>query len=185
MSSVSERLIKEWKGMKKRPKVIVFDLDYTVWPYYIDCHAQPPISKKKVGKIEKVVDSQDFDLSGFEQMDEILTTLRKHCLTENEHLAVASRSTTPDLAKKALSLLGWLDYFSSVQIYPTSKVKHMNQIKEDLKFDSFKDVLFFDDEPRNIIETRHMGVTAIEVNSGFGANLDAMIHGFNQFNSKK
>ena len=36
------------------PKMIVFDLDYTLWPFWVDTHVSPPLKAKDNGA--KVVD---------------------------------------------------------------------------------------------------------------------------------
>jgi len=29
------------------PKLVVFDLDFTLWPFWADTHVSPPFSKKR------------------------------------------------------------------------------------------------------------------------------------------
>jgi magnesium-dependent phosphatase 1 len=180
-SDIDTELIKRWKGLKKKPNVIVFDLDYTLWPYYVDCHVEPPIRKLNE---REVVDSVGFKMNGFKDINKILKTLKEHCLNDNQYLAVASRSTTPKLAMEAIEALGWTEYFSSVQIYPKSKTIHMSKIKEDLKFESYDQVLFFDDEHTNIKETSKMGVCAILIACETGVDMNTLLNGLNKFNSK-
>lgn len=186
---IDQNLIQLWKSMKKRPKIIVFDLDYTLWPYYVDCHATPPIKrtnqKTTFGAI-KVIDSTGLQMNGFKDVNKILFTLKNHCLNESksEYLAIASRSTTPDLAKETIEALGWTNYFSSFQIYPKTKTNHMKKILEELNMTNYEDILFFDDEFQNIKHTSPLKLTAIEVDPSIGVDLKLLYHGLETFEKK-
>ncbi|RNA30363.1 magnesium-dependent phosphatase 1-like [Brachionus plicatilis] len=186
---IDQNLIQHWKSMKKRPKIIVFDLDYTLWPYYVDCHATPPIKRTSqtttFGTI-KVIDSTGLKMNGFKDVNKILYTLKYHCLNEskNEYLAIASRSTTPDLAMETIEALGWTKYFSSFQIYPKTKTNHMRKILEELKMTSYEDILFFDDEIQNIKQTSSLKLTAIEIDPSVGTDMKTLIHGLEVFETK-
>ncbi len=179
--SICHELKELWHKLKKKPEIIVFDLDYTLWPYYVDCHVSPPIRKNKNNII---TDTQNFEVRGFDHVPKILKTLREHCLGPNQHLAIASKSTTPELARQSLDLLDWSKYFSSFQIYPKSKDNHMKQIQQELNFDRFENVLFFDDEHNNIVTTSRMGVKAILVEPSKGVDLHTIKQGLEHFNSK-
>lgn len=159
----------------------MFDLDYTLWPYFVDCHVTPPIIKKKEHHREHVVDSEGFLIRGYDDVTKILKTLKEHCLEDHQHLAIASRSTTAKLAMESINLLGWEKYFSSFQIYPTNKIRHMNTIKDELKFEKFEDVLFFDDDYSNIKSTSSIGVFAYEVNQNTGVDVKTIMHALEQF----
>lgn len=177
-------LVKFWQSLKRHPTVIALDLDYTLWPYYVDCHVDPPLTRRQLNSsLEIVVDSNGFDLSGFEDVTRILHTLKRHCLKSDEqHLAVASRSTTEKLARKVIDELGWSEYFSSFQIYPTNKIQHMKRIQEELKcFESFDEVLFFDDEVGNIKSTSSIGVVAIHVDDAHGLNMSNLKEGLEKY----
>jgi magnesium-dependent phosphatase 1 len=180
---IDKELIKKWKSLKKKPTVIVFDLDFTLWPYFVDQHATPPLSIKKINGENTVVDSEGFVMTGYVDVTRILKTLKEKCLGPNQYLAVASRSTTPELAMQNIELLGWKDYLSSFQIYPRRKTEHMKKIQEDLKFSSFKEVLFFDDEKYNIMDTSYLGVCAIEINRAFGLKMGVLLEGLDRFNN--
>jgi magnesium-dependent phosphatase 1 len=172
-------LTKLWNKLKNKPDIIVFDLDYTLWPYYVDCHVNPPIKKNKQNII---YDTENFQIRGFDHVPNILKTLRENCLSPNQHLAIASRSTTPELARQSLDLLDWSKYFSSIQIYPKSKDNHMKKIQQELNFERFENVLFFDDEHHNIVTTSRMGVRAVLVEPSNGVDLNTMKKGLEHFN---
>lgn len=115
----------------------------------------------------------------------ILKTLKENCLFKNQHLAIASRATTSEIAMQAIELFGWKDYFSSIQIYPNSKVEHMNTIKKELKLKSFDQILFFDDELRNIEETTKLGVSAYLISKPVGLNRHEMFNGLTQYSNQQ
>ncbi|CAF0916559.1 unnamed protein product [Brachionus calyciflorus] len=186
---IDNDLINYWKSMKKKPKIIVFDLDYTLWPYYVDCHASPPIIKtneKTTYGAQKIIDSSGLQMNGFKDVNKILYTLKNYCLNEqnNEYLAIASRSTTRDLALETIEALGWTKYFSSFQIYPSSKTIHMRKIIEELQMNDYESILFFDDEYHNIKTTQSLKLTPIEINPSVGLDMKTLIHGFERFQSK-
>ena len=156
-------------------------MDYTLWPYFCDAHVNPPINKRKINHQEQVVDSCGFLIRGYSDVTKILKTLKEHCLEENQHLAVASRSTTRDLCMQSIELLGWKEFFSSFQIYPTNKITHMKAIREELKFKQFEEVLFFDDDYSNIKSTSSIGVYAYEVDQQSGVNITALVDALNKF----
>jgi hypothetical protein len=84
-----------------------------------------------------------------------------------------------------IELLGWTQYFSSFQIYHVvSKEVHMNKIKEELGFDKFKQVLFFDDDSFNQKNTAKLGLTFYLVDQSTGVDMEAMIRGLELFDSK-
>lgn len=115
-------------------------------------------------------------------MTKILKTLKEKCLNKNQHLAVASRTHAIKRANEAIKLFGWDKYFSSIQIFPSSKIQHMKEIQKELEIQNFKEILFYDDEERNIVDTSKLGVLAYFVENG--VDTQEIIDGLNQFNKK-
>ena len=67
-------------------------------------------------------------------------------------------------------MLGINHLFSYEEIFPSTKVNHFNNLQRDSGI-SLENMLFFDDEMRNIHEVDAMGVTAIYVNDGMTYSL--------------
>lgn len=85
--------------------------------------------------------------------------------TQNKLIVAASRTYRPDWAQELLQLLDIDKYFDLKEIYPSSKIQHFNQIQNHFKM-SYSEMVFFDDEYRNIREVSAMGVNSVLVSNG-------------------
>lgn len=125
-----------------------------------------PLTTKKNGN---VFDSTNTHMNMYPDTIAILENLKN----EAYPLAVASRTDQPSWAKELMLLLGIEHFFDYKEIYPSSKVKHLKHIKENSGYD-FHEMVFFDDEYRNIAETKGLGVNAILVKNGITSELVEM-----------
>lgn len=83
--------------MAAYPKVVAFDLDYTLWPYWVDTHIDPPL-KRRNDALNQVVDRSGQKLSFLPHVPSILLELRE----KGVHIAAASRTCAPTVARQAL-----------------------------------------------------------------------------------
>lgn len=97
---------------------------------------------------------------------------------EGYELGVASRTSEIKGAKQLLNLLDWEKYFKYKEIYPGSKTTHFSQIKK-LSNVEYKDMMFFDDEQRNISDLNKVGVLSILVKNGL--THEVIDHGLKKF----
>jgi magnesium-dependent phosphatase 1 len=142
-------------------KLFVFDLDFTLWNAgntWCD-HLTPPFSKQH----SKVVDANGNVVRLYPDVREILKYLDKKMAT----LAVASRTFEPSWAKRLMHLLDIRKHFHHEEIYPSSKTQHFNALKKSTGL-KFSEMIFFDDEHRNIKDVERLGVLAIYVPNGLG-----------------
>lgn len=153
------------------PKLIVFDLDYTLWPFWVDTHVTPPL--KPNTHHSAATDRYGEDFGFYRDVPSILQLLPRIQIK----LAVASRTSAPSVARDLLKLLHLpadrdgekprkaVDAFDGgMEIYPGSKIKHMELIHKRTGV-AYEDILFFDDESRNR-ETEKLGVTMQLITSG-------------------
>lgn len=140
------------------PKLVVFDLDYTLWPFYCECR-----SKREMPSL-------------YPHAKGILYALKDKGID----VAIASRSPTPDIAKTFIDKLGFQSMFLAQEIFSswTHKTEHFQKIHKRTGV-PFTSMLFFDDEDRNIESVSKMGVTSILV--GNGVNLGALRQGLTEF----
>ncbi len=134
------------------PKLIVFDLDYTLWPFWVDTHVTPPL--KASSNHDTARDRYGEDFRFYRDVPSILHFLRHHGIK----VGVASRTSAPDLGKELLRLLHIRDgegkktkaieYFDHLEIYPGSKTAHFTKLQKATGL-RYEDMLFFDDEARN------------------------------------
>ncbi|KAL8110050.1 uncharacterized protein LOC141672893 isoform X1 [Apium graveolens] len=127
------------------PRLVVFDLDYTLWPFYCECR-----SKREMPKL-------------YPHAKPILLALKDMGID----VAIASRSPTADVAIIFLDKLHIKSMFVAQEIYSswTHKTEHFQRINR-LTGVPFNSMLFFDDEDRNIEAVSKMGVTSILVDNG-------------------
>ncbi|KAG1443133.1 hypothetical protein G6F56_010784 [Rhizopus delemar] len=158
------------KEITRFPKLIVFDLDYTLWSDWIDCTSGPPY--KYLRKTNSVTNKQKEELQLFEHTSKIISFI-KTSLPETE-IGIASRTHAPEWARKVLGLfrlpeldnMTLLEAIDYIEIYPTSKIKHFKALSEKSGLPCHE-MLFFDDEKRND-EVCKLGVHFTLVNTKTG-----------------
>ncbi|CAJ1936137.1 unnamed protein product [Sphenostylis stenocarpa] len=140
------------------PRLVVFDLDYTLWPFYCECP------------------SKNDTPSLFPHSRGILHAL-KH---QRIDVAIASKSPTPDIATTYLHKLSIRSMFVAEEIFYswTHKTDHFQKIlsKTGVPYNS---MLFFDDDDNNIQQISKIGVTSILVRNGL--DLEAFRNGLAKF----
>jgi magnesium-dependent phosphatase 1 len=145
-------------------RIFVFDLDFTIWDAGGTwCDATNPPYKWSNGRL--------FDSTGgwirlYEDVVEIFEELKG----QNKRIVAASRTYRPDWAQDLLQLLDIDKYFDLKEIYPSSKIQHFSQIQNHFKM-PYSEMVFFDDEYRNIREVSAMGVSSVFVSNGITLSL--------------
>lgn len=150
------------------PKIVVFDLDYTLWPFWVDTHVTGPLKPVEGGL--KVKDRYGEGYGFYNDVGGVLEA----CKQKSILIGAASRTHAPDLGREMLKLLKIpsatgsssraIDYFDHLQIYPGNKTTHFERIHRDSGIE-FEEMLFFDDESRNK-NVEVLGVTMRLVRDG-------------------
>ncbi|KAK4563770.1 hypothetical protein RGQ29_006051 [Quercus rubra] len=138
------------------PRLVVFDLDYTLWPFYCECR-----SKREMPSL-------------YPHAKGIVYALKDKGID----MAIASRSPTADIAETFINKLSIKSMFVAQEIFSSDKTDHFQRIRSRTGV-PFNSMLFFDDENRNIQAVSKMGVTSILV--GNGVNLGALREGLTKF----
>lgn len=139
--------------------LFVFDLDFTLWDAagtWCDCTTPP---YKKVNN--HVEDFNGEKIVLYTDVVSVLNRLKK----AGKQLAVASRTTAPIIARNLMELFEIRHFFDYEEIYPTSKILHFRAINEQSGV-TFNKMVFFDDEHRNIVDVKSLGVEAVHVVNG-------------------
>eukprot|EP00112_Aurelia_sp_Birch-Aquarium-sp1_P012701 Seg2674.3 transcript_id=Seg2674.3/GoldUCD/mRNA.D3Y31 product="Magnesium-dependent phosphatase 1" protein_id=Seg2674.3/GoldUCD/D3Y31 len=158
---------------RELPKLFVFDLDYTLWPFWVDTEVDPPFTRFK----DDVVDVHGTIIRLYRDVKDILKELKhSKCL-----IAAASRTETPKEAHDLLSVLGIDHFFDYKEIYPGKKTVHFSKFKQSSGI-NFNEMIFFDDEQRNIRDVGQLGVTCNLVLDGMSCG--ELEQGLEQHRSK-
>ena len=148
------------------PSLIVFDLDLTLWhcgPRLWCDQLRTPLSKTTNNT---VCDADGIQVSLFADVPLLLEELH----AKDTMLALASRTSAPEVAKQLLNLLDIDFYFSQQEIYPGEKSVHFEALQRKTGI-PYEEMLFFDDEQRNIAEVSSLGVQCHLVTHGLTREL--------------
>ena len=140
-------------------KVFVFDLDFTIWNAgdTFCSETNPPY----LWKNGKLIDQSGKLIRLYPNTIDVLKLLKKN----NKIIAAASRTIRPTWALELLQIFDIEKYFDVKEIYPGSKIKHLKKI-QDMGNYPLNQIIFFDDEERNIKEVSSLGIKSILVKNG-------------------
>lgn len=139
------------------PKIVIFDLDHTLWPYmahklklplYINSDGDPTDQNGVVLKL----------------FPDVRTVLEWICAYDMS-IAYASRSRKPLHVQALLDALDLEKYAVSKQLIIGTKEQHIRKIADETRF-KFNEMLFFDDEQRNIDDLEPLGITCVHIEHG-------------------
>jgi len=151
--------------------LIVFDLDLTLWhcgPLLWCDQLTPPLARDDDGRVRAACRTE---IRLYPEVPALLDRLS----TGGHRLALASRTSAPGLARELLRLFGIAGHFPHQQIYPGDKAAHFRALREETGM-AYGEMLFFDDEARNIHSVGRLGVAAHLVTGGMSlARLDAAL----------
>jgi magnesium-dependent phosphatase 1 len=142
------------------PALVVFDLDFTLWDCggtWCDC-LRPPFHAGGRGEVK---DGWGSEVTLYPDILEILDALDRAGVPA----AVASRTQEPTWADELLRLLGVHHRFAHHEIYPTRKTRHFASLRSRSGV-PFEEMVFFDDEHRNIVDVSALGVRCNLVSRG-------------------
>ncbi|KAJ1685673.1 hypothetical protein LUZ63_017063 [Rhynchospora breviuscula] len=144
------------------PKLVVFDLDYTIWPYDCDHYAKGALPYPPYPHA---------------------TGITRALKDKGIDVAIASRSPRPDIARSFLEIMGIQSLFIAQEIFCswTPKTEHFKGIQRTTGI-PFSSMLFFDDDYRNNQAASRMGVTCVLVEDG--VNLEKLRLGLSTYANK-
>ncbi|KAK2556900.1 Magnesium-dependent phosphatase 1 [Acropora cervicornis] len=160
---------------KHLPQLIVFDLVHRVKK--IISHNGQETNIILLNLHGSVEDRRGYKIKLYDDSLAILELLKAKGIC----MAAASRTDDPPAAKELLRALDIDQYFTYKEIYPGSKVSHFKKFTQASGI-SYADMLFFDDEERNIDDISRLGVTCVLVEQGMKHTV--LENGLKKFASK-
>ncbi|HOK50762.1 MAG: magnesium-dependent phosphatase-1 [Bacteroidales bacterium] len=147
-------------------QLFIFDLDFTLWDaggLWCDCTTPP---YRRINGFVKDAENRIIQL--YPDVWEIIHLLKRH----GRKIAVASRTEQPAWARQILDLMDLRQWFDYEEIFPDRKIYHLQNIHRQSGI-PFNQMVFFDDEQRNIIDVTTLGVTSEWVQNGITRSLVA------------
>ncbi|RKF53292.1 DNA repair protein rhp41 [Erysiphe neolycopersici] len=122
------------------PKMIVFDLDYTLWPLWIDTHVTPPI--RSSSQQDGVKDATGQTYKFYKDVPYILRAITDCGIK----IGIASRTSAPEIGEKMLNLIHITakngeskkvnEFFDYKEIYPGRSTSELPRKKAKFKVES-------------------------------------------------
>ncbi|CAB1096927.1 unnamed protein product [Ectocarpus sp. CCAP 1310/34] len=150
------------------PRLVVMDLDYTLWKPELYQMRGAPFTKEKDGKVR---DRSGEVIDLFPGVREALLEVHRGHRFRDTKLAIASRTSHERWARQVMGLIelepGLLmrSVFSFTEIYSGSKVRHFGEIRRNSKV-PYEEMIFFDDWDQNCKDVGKLGVTCVECRRG-------------------
>lgn len=173
MTSSPSKLSEFIKSLARVPRLVVLDIDYTIWPLHVDCYVDPPFKSDGNGG---ATDRRGTKIRLFSDVKEIMSELD----SVEIKIAAASSTTDPSASIALQKTLGVYDLFHFRELYPRRKFEHFKRISRDSGTE-YKDMLFFDDEHGNIRDISSLGVTCYYIEDDQGITLPRLKEGLQQF----
>ncbi|EPY89938.1 hypothetical protein CB1_000067024 [Camelus ferus] len=123
--------------------------DYTLWPFWVDTHVDPPFHKRSDGTVR---DRRGQTVRLYPEVPEVLERLQGLGVP----VAAASRTGEVEGANQLLELFDLVRYFVHREIYPGSKITHFERLQRKTGV-PLSQMIFFDDERRNIVDVSKLG----------------------------
>eukprot|EP01054_Gregarina_sp_Poly1_P002281 Gregarina_sp_Poly_1__2280@NODE_1605_length_3728_cov_60_541382_g1057_i0_p2_GENE_NODE_1605_length_3728_cov_60_541382_g1057_i0NODE_1605_length_3728_cov_60_541382_g1057_i0_p2_ORF_typecomplete_len200_score26_26Acid_PPase/PF12689_7/1e36zfFPG_IleRS/PF06827_14/4_1e03zfFPG_IleRS/PF06827_14/0_32HAD_2/PF13419_6/59HAD_2/PF13419_6/28_NODE_1605_length_3728_cov_60_541382_g1057_i029303529 len=186
-----------YNGLEPKPRVIVFDLDGTVWDGDVECLDGPPFRCENNTRILCAKNQySSWGLEIFPQSLQILDwfvcerdTARKQGDVKEVNLACASRTSEPQWSPIIMSQfflptsrISLNQCWDESQIYPGNKQQHIRRIAARFSCENCE-ILFFDNEWRNIQSVGDMGVCSYFCPKGL--SWEVLKAGLKQFAASK
>ncbi|XP_057340178.1 magnesium-dependent phosphatase 1-like [Microplitis mediator] len=152
-------------NIRRKPKLLVFDYDYILWPFSFDKDVAKFISRENDGSI---VDNDGKELKCYEQVPEILENLTK----EGFKIAIASEIKEVLQANELIRLLEWDKFITYRQPGLSIPLVRLFWFRNE-KGIHFDDMIFFYAKPFDASEIISfcLGLTVILVENGLNNDL--------------
>lgn len=157
-----------------RKFVIVFDIDYTLWPFWVDTHVVPPFKfkERKTGKGKAteriIVDACGRQIDLYPDVRGILEAIK----ARGFQVGVVSRTEAPHLARRLIEMLKIEQYLGMCVFDTGTKVSSIRRILDHYNLrnseNDLRDCILFDDEYRNIADVQRVGGTAVVIDEDHG-----------------
>ncbi|XP_073067573.1 magnesium-dependent phosphatase 1 isoform X2 [Manis javanica] len=151
--------------MARLPELAVFDLDFTLWPFWVDTHVDPPFHKSRDGTVR---DRRGHPVRLYPEVPQVLERLRGFEVP----VAAASRSQRPVSDRKVMKLNKgqgrililekqqpvYINSLAALALHSSDPIYYIMQDRLQQKTRIFfSQMIFFDDEKRNIIDVNKLG----------------------------
>lgn len=157
-----------------KPKCIVLDLDFTLWPTFFSAHTLPPYIPLSAHPSQVLcVDKRTHKPRLLSLYPEVLRTVQ-FCLDHDIMISVASKNSNREDAYALLRSLGLWHRLHSPQIFHNRKTYHFRNLKCITNF-NYNDFMFFDDDIKNVTVCNNIGVRSYRVDRATGFSGKALV----------